>query len=59
MGTGGVRTTAKRVVGDEASYGITVKGKGGKDTNDIQDLVDMWRLIYIYTNNMIYDKKVY
>ena len=41
MGTGGVRTTAKRVVGDEASYGITVKGKGGKDTNDIQDLVDM------------------
>jgi hypothetical protein len=41
MGAGGVRTTAKKVVGDEASYGITVKGKGGKDTNDIQDLVDM------------------
>jgi hypothetical protein len=41
MGAGGVRTTAKKVFGDEASYGITVKGKGGKDTNDIQDLVDM------------------
>jgi len=41
MGAGSVRTTAKRVVGDENSYGIKVQGKGGKDTNDIQDLVDM------------------
>jgi len=42
LGHGTIRTSAKKVVGDELSYGVKVQGKGGKDTNDIQDLVDMW-----------------
>jgi len=41
MGAGNIRTTAKKVVGDENSYGVKVHGKGGKETNDIEDLVDM------------------
>jgi len=41
MGGATINRTAKRVVGDEGSYGVKVKGKDGKDTNDIQDLVDM------------------
>jgi len=41
MGVGNIRTTAKKVVGEENSYGIKVLNKAGKDTTDIQDLVDM------------------
>lgn len=37
-----VRKTAMKVVGNEDSYGVKVQGKNGKETNDIEDLVDMW-----------------
>jgi len=36
-----VRKTAMKVVGNEDSYGVKVQGKNGKETNDIEDLVDM------------------
>jgi hypothetical protein len=36
-----INKTAKRVVGNENSYGIKIHGKDGKPTYDIQDLVDM------------------
>lgn len=40
-GFGEVRKTAMKVIGEETSYGVQVKGKDGKATNDIEDLVDM------------------
>ena len=40
-GFGEVRKTAMKVIGEEKSFGVQVKGKDGKPTNDIEDLVDM------------------
>jgi hypothetical protein len=35
-------------VGDENSYGVTVKGINGKETNDIHELMDIWKNLSFY-----------
>jgi hypothetical protein len=41
LGMGTIRKNVTKNVGNEESYGVKVQGKDGKDTDDIQDLVDM------------------